>query len=754
MILTVSEDDVTNLSYHPPWGKSHHIVLSFEVPGLGSSGMEATETSKVLKFNLNKGNYGQMKQELSNINWNEKLTDEMSVEDCWEVIERTIKHLKEKHIPLKTHLNQEAKRKSLVPKTILDKIRLKRQAFKMYKKYRTKENMEAYARARNQVKWALRKSVKEKETAIAKTIKTDPKSFYAYISSKTKPKENVTNLFKDDGTLTKTNKEKADVLNSFFCSVFTQENTNFMPSFDTFNMKENALSCFDITEEQVIKRLSQLNINKTEGPDGMHPRLLKELAKELGYPLMVLFNKSLKQGKIPTAWKNAEVKPIFKKGEKCIPGNYRPVSLTSVVCKVLEGFVRDVLNSHFKEHNLLSDHQYGFCSGRSCSTQLLTTIQDWMKLIEEGKPVDVIYLDLQKAFDKVPHRRLINKLQGYGISGKLLTWIEDFLTGRSQFVNVAGEYSANSRVTSGVPQGSVLGPTLFIYFINDMPNTVDSLIKIFADDTKIYEGLPATNQSPTLQKDIEKLHSWTLDWQIKFNSDKCKVLHLGKNNPDISYNMNGVRLEVTEAEKDLGVVVDNKLSFDQHISEIVKKGNKITGMISHYITNKTKEIMIPLYKSLVRPIMEYGNVVWSPWLRKDIDKIEGVQRRFTKRICDVKEEEYETRLKILRLPSLEYRRARGDMIETYKIVHKLYDPNTTSSLFTINDSFCTRGHPFKLTKISCKTSMYQHFFTNRIINHWNNLPHSIIMAGTLNSFKNLLDKHWEQYMFLTNIKIV
>ena len=325
-----------------------------------------------------------------------------------------------------------------------------------------------------------------------------------------------------------------------------------------------------------------------------------------------------------------------------------------------------------------------------------------MKLVEEGKPVDVIYLDLQKAFDKVPHKRLITKLQGYGIGGRLLNWIENFLTERSQYVNVAGAYSVNSDVTSGVPQGSVLGPTLFIYFINDMPNVVNSMIKIFAHDTKIYEGLSFPSLSSPLQTNIENLHAWTLDWQIKFNNDKCKVLHIGKNNPIISYTMDGIRLDVTEAEKDLGVVVDNKLSFDQHIHDIVKKGNKITGMISHYITNKTKQIMIPLYKTLVRPILEYGNVVWAPRLRKDINTLEGVQRRFTKRICDVKEEEYESRLRILRLPSLEYRRARGDMIETFKILHKLYDPNTTSSLFTLNDSSCTRGHPLKLTKNSLR----------------------------------------------------
>ena len=176
-------------------------------------------------------------------------------------------------------------------------------------------------------------------------------------------------------------------------------------------------------------------------------------------------------------------------------------------------------------------------------------------------------------------------------------------------------------------------------------------------------------------------------------------------------------------------------------------------MISHYITNKTKHIMVPLFKALVRPILEYGNVVWCPKLKKNIELIEGVQRRFTRRVIGMKGETYENRLLKLNLPSLEYRRARGDMIETYKILHKLYDPNTTKSLFSVNVSTGTRGHPLKLTKNACETNLFRNFFSNRIINNWNNLPMEIVMAGTLNSFKNLLDKHWQKYMYQTNLII-
>ena len=210
--------------------------------------------------------------------------------------------------------------------------------------------------------------------------------------------------------------------------------------------------------------------------------MLKELCNEFAYPLKILFDKTVQTGKIPDKWKVAEVRPIFKKGNKTQPGNYRPVSLTSIVCKVFEGFVRNVIMSHLIDNNLLAPEQYGFCGGRSCTTQLLNTINDWLSFLDNNIPVDAVYLDFRKAFDTVPHERLISKLSGYGIQGNLLQWIRDFLCDRTQYVTINNNSSNTIPVSSGVPQGSVLGPTLFIYFINDMSDVVATLLKIFADD--------------------------------------------------------------------------------------------------------------------------------------------------------------------------------------------------------------------------------------------------------------------------------
>ena len=504
----------------------------------------------------------------------------------------------------------------------------------------------------------------------------------------------------------------------------------------------------------MLKVLNSLKTCKSPGPDTIHPRLLKELVRELAPPLRMLFQKTLDEGILPDAWKEAEVKPIFKKGKKSSPGHYRPVSLTSVICKIFETFIRDALNDHLITNCLLSKEQFGFCKARSCVSQLLVTINEWFTSLDDKIPVDAAYLDFRKAFDSVPHKRLLSKLYGYGVRGKALKWITSFLSNRSQYVNVNNNCSDKVNVTSGVPQGSVLGPSLFIYFINDLPDVVTCLIKIFADDTKAYMPIRSRADQQKLQYSIDKLVEWTDKWLIRFNSDKCKILHLGKNNPKYKYHIkegdNISDLTETLCEKDLGIFIDPKLNFNDHITTTVKKARRLNGMMMRNISIKDKSIMVPLFKAIIRPVLEYGNAVWCPHWKKDIKKIEQVQQQYTKRINGMHNLSYTERLSILRLPSLEYRRFRGDFIEVFKIIHNMYDPLTTKSLLTIDSSSCTRSNKFKLTKPRFNTNQYKHFFTNRIINKWNNLPNKVVSADSLNSFKNRIDTHFRDIMYKTD----
>ena len=611
------------------------------------------------------------------------------------------------------------------------------------KDYRT------YAKARNQAGDACKKALKDYEREIAKNAKVNPKAFYAYVNKKLKTRIGVPDLIDKNGKKATTDKEKANTLNNFFCSVFTKENTEDIPNCDPKDVKSE-LTDMSITKDTVLKKLKQLDPTKSPGPDGFHSRVLKELADELAEPLAMIFNKSLEEGSLPDEWKDANVSPIFKKGEKSNPGNYRPISLTSIVCKVMESILRDRIMEHLTDNELLTRCQHGFVPKRSCITNLLDVMDKWTDSLDIGKPVDAVYLDFAKAFDSVPHHRLVSKIRQYGIKGRIGAWITDFLTNRRQRVAVQGSYSEWADVVSGVPQGSVLGPILFVIFINDLPEGIKSWCTMYADDTKISSPVENEEDRDTLQEDLDRLVAWADKWQLNFHTGKCKVLHLGTKNKKHKYTMKNqnseerVTLQTSNSEKDLGVEVDNELKFSKHIETQVSKANRILGQIRRTFQYLDIETMRQLFTSLVRPHLEYANVVWAPRLKKDANLIEGVLRRATKIIPGMKDLEYQQRLEKAKIPSMRYRRERGDMIEVYKYTHGFYN---TPPPFTLETGSTTRGHQLKIKKSRPNSNLRQGYFSVRIENNWNSLPAELVNAQTINGFKNGLDALWKEKLY-------
>jgi len=404
---------------------------------------------------------------------------------------------------------------------------------------------------------------------------------------------------------------------------------------------------------------------------------------------------------------------------------------------------------HMIKNGFLSEFQHGFVHGRSCTTQLLKVIDRWTDILDQGGSVDAVYLDFAKAFDTVPHQRLLTKLAGYGVGGRMLQWIRQFLLGRRQRVVVAGVLSDWIPVISGVPQGSVLGPLLFVIYINDLPEDIASIVYMYADDTKMFRRVDGEPDRRVLQRDLDQLAEWAEKWQLRFNVDKCKIMHLGRaGNVQTVYTMlgaGGQRLDLKETvmEKDLGVWISNTMKPSSHVTHAVNTANRILGLIRRTFTYINGEIMKQLYTSLVRPHLEYGNVVWHPFYKKDIALLEAVQHRATRMIPGMKDLTYEERLRRIKLPSLAYRRLRGDAIEVFKYMHGIYRVDSEDILPRHqNMSMKTRGHCLKLQKRECNGQLRANFFGLRVVNMWNALPESVVMSSTVNEFKGRFDRHY------------
>ena len=352
-----------------------------------------------------------------------------------------------------------------------------------------------------------------------------------------------------------------------------------------------------------------------------------------------------------------------------------------------------------------------------------------------------------KAFDKVSHGKLLQKLRAYGIDGDLHAWICAFLSDRKQRVTVNGTNSCWEPVSSGVPQGSVLGPLLFVIFINDMPEVVDdnSLLVMFADDAKLHREIANIGDKEVEQQDINELHGWAKENGMSHHPGKCHVLKIGERELTLHdlfepYRLGDNILDVVDNERDLGVYVDQDLTFEHHLAVKVKKANQIIGIIRRSFHFLDEETFIMLYKSMVRPHLEYANQVWCPRLSKHIEMIENVQRRATKLVPGLKDLEYEDRLKKLKLPTLAYRRLRGDLIEVYKIMTGKYDSEVCEGLIVRREDERSTGHPHKIFKERPNRDIRKYGFPHRVVDVWNRMRMGgVVKAETVKDFEFRLD---------------
>lgn len=514
----------------------------------------------------------------------------------------------------------------------------------------------------------------------------------------------------------------ADNFNLYFQSVFSCTGSS-----DHINQVFDPHDTVFISYPGVLSMLLKLKTKSSCGPDGIPNVFLQRYAEHVAKFLVIIFRSSLLSSKLPQDWKAARVTPVFKKGDRLSPHNYRPISITSSCCKLIEHVIANQLFNFLSEHSILSDKQHGFRKGYSTVTQLVTVIHTFALNIDNSGQIDAIFLDFSKAFDRVPHNKLILKLQRIGLPAVLVNWIADYLSNREQYVAINDHKSASLHVTSGVPQGSVLGPILFLIYINDIVNVIDSgvQIRLFADDCVLYREINCPSDQTELNNNLTNISKWCSMWGMMLNTDKCVYMQLTRKERPLkhAYKIESDSLKEVTSYKYLGLTITNTLSWNLHIENICSAALRKLGFLRHKLRNSPSKVKLMCYLSYIRPKLEYASIVWDPHTKYNITKLERIQRKSIRFIYSkYARTDSPTQLMIDNgIPTLESRRRDLRLDFLFLLLNRKLSVDPSPYLSFLPTRPTRHYHSNLLTPFFARTDTFMYSFFPRTVSDWNTL---------------------------------